>query len=130
MSNGDELDDEEMGLQNKLNPICGCANGPALRVLRDCMRVMQDKGDHNAPGWYERLCQRQVEATGGGSWEIVMHLLDQLGWNEHGGSINASWLTPTGEAALVALTRLLEIEEIRERREENEQPPLAPTDNT
>ncbi len=103
--------------------ICGCANEPALRLLRDIMRCMEEESpplpSHKASpeereerrlamdAWVrEHIDRREKLAGGSANWELFMHYIDKMGWSEHGGGINSSWLTGEGKAALEILNGL------------------------
>jgi hypothetical protein len=97
---------------------CGCANEDAIRLLRDILRKMDEKGppmgSFSVPGSVERqnawirehIESRHKLAGGSAQWELFMHYIDKMGWSEHGGGINSSWLTPAGDEALRVLNGL------------------------
>lgn len=89
-------------------PFCVCANKPALRRLRDIMRLMEDNRDGKIPfkDWYPGWKQRQAEVCPDPLWELIMHWFDSIDWGEHGSGVNSSWLTHTGKAALETLESL------------------------
>lgn len=98
--------------------LCGCANEPALRLLRDLLRCMAEEGPPLSIGgtpekrkefevWlHGHVARRSRIAGGSAQWELFMHYIDKLGWSEHGGGINSSWLTGEGEKALEILNGL------------------------
>ena len=98
--------------------MCGCANEGALRLLRDILRVMAEKSPdmpakfdsefrHVMDAWVSRhIARRETTAGGPAQWELFMHYIDKMGWSEHGGGINSSWLTGEGQAALATLEAL------------------------
>lgn len=100
--------------------ICGCANEPAIRLLRDLLRVMTEEAPAsidamvNSPEksqalkvWIHEHIERRHRVAGGeAQWELFMHFIDLKGWGEHGGGINSSWLTSEGKLALETLNGL------------------------
>jgi hypothetical protein len=54
----------------------------------------------------EHIARREKLAGGPAHWELFMHYIDKMGWSEHGGGINSSWLTAEGKAALSTLNEL------------------------
>lgn len=94
--------------------LCACANEPALARLRDVMRLANEKAPVSMAGnwrpefdaWYDGYRKRQEELAPGPLWELMMHLIDRMGWGEHGSGINGSWLTAEGEEALRVLEGL------------------------
>lgn len=97
---------------------CGCANEDAIRLLRDILRMMAEEGppmgDYSRPEMVKardqwtryHIAARQKLAGGSAQWELFMHYVDKMGWSEHGGGINSSWLTPAGDEALATLNKL------------------------
>lgn len=96
--------------------MCGCANEGALRLLRDLLAKMNEKGPDPFGGPKKReafegwvtahIREREALAGGAAHWELFMHYIDKMGWSEHGGGINSSWLTGSGEKALELLRSL------------------------
>lgn len=83
---------------------CGCANEPAIALLRDILRLMDEAlSVDDIPKHIEA---RKQLAGGSAHWELFMHYIDKLGWSEHGGGINSPWLTDSGKAALKLLEGL------------------------
>lgn len=87
---------------------CGCTNESALIRLRDIMRLMDENRDHKVPfdKWYPGFCERRDAICPGPLWELMMHFIEHLGWGEHGGGINSSWLNGKGAEALKLLEGL------------------------
>lgn len=97
---------------------CGCANEGALRLLRDILAKMAEegppRGDYSKPElvkahdeWIRGHIEAREKLAGGpAQWELFMHYIDKMGWSEHGGGINSSWLTQSGKDALETLRGL------------------------
>lgn len=85
--------------------LCDCANEPAMRRLRDVMRLMRDWAQNEEPHgvYYPKYCARREALAPHPLWELLMHWLTAVDWAEHGGGINTSWLTGEGERTLAEL---------------------------
>ena len=106
------MNEETMQLPEEWG-FCGCANEPAIKLLRDILRKMNEKGPCLTKGhevshdWVlGHIKEREALAGGSAHWELFMHYIDKMGWSEHGGGINSAWLTGEGERALELLEKL------------------------
>ncbi len=86
--------------------ICACANEPALRLLRDILRTMSEPVRDGHDWVTKHISRRESVAGGRAQWELFMHYIERMGWSDHGGGINSSWLNSEGLKALAVLERL------------------------
>ncbi len=77
---------------------CGCGGGDPKRFLRDLLNAFSDENSMgrpyvSLPGFY-----KLHEKYGSAAVELVLYLLDHMGYVEHSGSVSSSaWLTAKGE---------------------------------
>ena len=91
---------------------CACTNEHALRLLRDILRMMEEESPdmtdrEGFDSWVlNHIVDREALAGGSAQWELFMHYIEHMGWSEHGGGINSSWLNGEGKKALETLEAL------------------------
>jgi hypothetical protein len=108
--------------------VCGCGRSEEVQSLyRKALRAIKDKSERmsgkSALGVMEEcfkeltvameaFCNNPANVPNPTTFkfcdntlleEVVLHVLDNLGYTVHGTSVHGSWLTEKGEAALAAL---------------------------
>jgi hypothetical protein len=78
-------------------PMCGCGNPEEGVALIHEVLKLHPPYDHRA--------ELEAILPSDGIQMVVLGLIDDVGLNEHGGSIGGSWLTPLGERASGAKRR-------------------------
>ena len=82
---------------------CGCGNpDAAMKLLRDVLRLLKEQK------WYSEDIKALLPSEGLNY--LVLYMLDDKGFTEHGTSVNCSWLTDRGEELLRDLEWCLENE--------------------
>jgi hypothetical protein len=109
--------------------VCGCGHSEAVQDLyRRALRAIKERSEWmrgKAIGDImkmetDRLCKAVTDAVNGNSEkrpnptlfrfcdnemleEVILHVLNELGYTQHGTSVYGSWLTDKGETALMLL---------------------------